>query len=72
MSWAGCENNQRSKDVMQETHVKKTLYVSQANLVANNKKEHAALLSNLKTQRGHACRTDVLDGVQNCTCVNNA
>ena len=62
--WAGCKKNQRSKDSMQETCVKKTLDMCQTNLVANNEKEHAALLRNLKTQR-------TLDGMQHCTCDNN-
>ena len=62
----GCRNNQRSKDVVQETCVKKTLDVSQANLVANNKKEHAVLLRSLKPHCGNARRSDAP-----CTRANN-
>ena len=36
--WEGHRINQRSKDVAQETFIKKALDVSQANSVANNKK----------------------------------
>ena len=69
--WAGHKSNQRSKDFLQETCVKKVLNMSQANLVANSKNEHAVLLSNCKTQCGNVHRNDVLDGMQHFTCANN-
>ena len=72
MLWAGRKNNQRSKDVIQDTYVKKILDASQANLVNNNENEYTVLLSNLKNRRGRAYRTDALDSMQCCTCVNNA